>query len=95
MKAPTRPPVGICRIVVSRFADGAVGIPGTAMRPDAIVLSHGPRGEGFKRSIGEIQAPVSGKFDICYLANLQEDGVNAGNSLLPRHRRPSLAQLHT
>ena len=90
----TRAPVRFCRSIVSSFADIAVPIPSSAMRPNTEPSSKGHLGSGVNSDIAKIQTTVRWKHHCGCLLNVHRDGLDAGDLLLPGHRWPLLMQLN-
>lgn len=82
-------------MVISRLTDVTVPIDRTTVRSDAEPLVQSLLGGCDERSIGEVQAPVSWKFNIHHFFDLLINGVYASDFLAPGHGWPFLMQLNT
>ena len=91
----TGPSVGLRRFVVSRFADIAIPISGSAMGTNTKVFCQWHRRGGVKRAIDKVYTAIRWKVDCCYLLNRHADGLGAIDLLLPGHQWPFLVQLNT
>jgi hypothetical protein len=79
----TRFPVGVCVVVISRFANIAVPISSPAMRADADALLQ-----------RQLQAPVGWKFHVNNFFDLLIDSIYAIDLLCSRHDWPLVVQLN-
>ena len=89
------PWLGFCVVVISRFANVAVPIHSSAMRPDAELLVQSLLRARVERGINKIQAPVSWKFNIYHIFDFLIDSVYTSYLLVPSYSWPSLVQLNT
>lgn len=91
----TRPSVGLRWVVVSRFANTAIPVGSSTMRPNSIAMCKRLLKCRTNVDVVKVEAAVSLEINSRHLLNTINNSPSASNLLFPGHCWPYLMQLNT